>query len=276
MILAVSSYLAALIRFLTSQVAVISERATLNTNDSDYFCETTLDTTEASFLLCSSLIYVFYFARQHTLYYQQTMQQLNTKIIKIFRYSAITLIVGSNIVDTVISLLPKTFKISEIGCIITPEAAHGILLDILRPVLKILTQLMLLSLFIYPLLLHYFKNEKSIAIKPKTVKAILQASISLFVCIVSDFIATILVLVVIARPFPATMQNLLYDVSTMVNVITVIFCFENNRKVMLGSFKRVKTSKVKSQYVNRRSFSVSRKSAGDFGGKNFGTLETVL
>ena len=164
MILAVVSYLATLIRFLTSQVAIISERVTLNSKDADYFCKTTLDATEVAFILCSNLIYVFYFARQHTLFTQQTMRQLNTKLVK---FSAIILIVGSNIVDAVIYLLSKKFKTTDIGCIVIPEVVHGNLLDILRPMIKTLTQFMLLSFFIYPLLLHYFKSEKSIEIKPK-------------------------------------------------------------------------------------------------------------
>ena len=276
LIVAVASYLATLIRFLTSQVAIISERVTLNSADADYFCETTLDAAEASFVLCSSLTYIFYFARQHALYTRPTMEQLNTKVVRVFRYSTIILVVCFNIVTAVVFLMPKSFKTSIIGCILSREDAHGTLPDILWPVVRVFLQLVLLSLFVYPLLLHYFKTENSTEIKPKVLKAIWQSSVSLFVCIVSDFITVILVLTVIPRPFPAALQNLLYDVSMMINVIAVIFCFENNRKVMMGSFKRVKTSKVKSQHVRRRSFSMSGKNAGDFGGKSFGTLETVL
>ena len=262
--LAIGSYTTSLIRFVTSQVAIISERVTLNSSSADWYCEATVDATEVSFFLCLCLTYVFYFARQHILYIQPSMQQLNTRVVRTVRYVAILLIVSLDLAAALIFLLPERFEISEVGCVVRNETDQGFLPNVVGLVIRTCAHLVLLGLLVYPLVVKYIETDKSVTnfTKKKVLNAFWQTSFCMLACVVSDFLAAILFLTVIPRSSPTTLVNCVYDVNSMINVVSIIFCFENNRKVMLGSYRRVKTSKVKSQYVDRRSLnvSVSRKS----------------
>ena len=76
--------------------------------------------------------------------------------------------------------------------------------------------------------------KKAQARDQRVFNAIKSATVSMACCVLSDIFAMVLSTMVLGRNAPLTLSRTVYDVSLFVNVVAVLFCFDNTKKIVVG------------------------------------------
>ena len=266
-------------------------------------CEIVVDISVVVYFLCLLHVGLFLWFRQRYLYLQPSLQRLYSVYIKALSWGYIVFAFLSGISFVLYMTIPQNFQASSNGCVRTKRDKR--LDNYLLASLLVLTEIVFVFLFIYPLYRHhrshktifFIKTEsknspqsevsisKSIATstasaseytndvikskhdypsspvlhhknksggkttsKPlktgerpkklqnvKTEKKILgvmqRSVISACVCMISDVLAFAVVQLFLPEGTVVRFNNIFYDINLIVNILSLVFTFENYKKI---------------------------------------------
>jgi len=211
----------------------------------DYACEVAMDLSIVLFYLTIVSTYFFLWYRQRLLYNQPSLQYLKTKIVSFFSWFSILLILFGGAVSVVIFIEPLSYKLGDFGCISRSVEFHTA--RYLAAGLLVVSQLLIFALFCHPLIKQKAAtrqiSKRSVSQKPlvrteKRLSAALFSTLkSTAVCIVSDILTLILATTAFPETLPAHWSSAFYDFSLFVNIISVIFCFEDRKEIFCSFCK---------------------------------------
>ena len=149
-------------------------------------------------------------------------------------------------VPALLHTIPRSYRMSELGCVRWPEGSDSFVANHMTAVTLVVTQLILLALFCYPLRLHNLKRNKTKkeasssakkacsnnnSTEERVIRAMRKAMVSTAVCVISDVFTLFMITVVIKRA-PLHLSRSAYDLNLTVKSMSVLFCFDGWRKIV--------------------------------------------
>ena len=274
---------------LATQSLVIVDRTFANDVSGDRACEVVIDASVVLFSFSTSPAYFFLWYRQKMLYSQPSLKHLNTRTVRFFSYLFLVLLLFGGMSSCFIHTIPVSYQMSNLGCVRSQTKRPNILANLITVATLILSQVILLGLFCHPLRLHKSNTEvvrkassasrnstassstkmlkgKGKNKEERVYKAIRKATVSMLLCVSSDISAVVMITMVFKGNTPMCLSRVIYDISLFTNIVSVMFCFEEYSKILVGVC-------VPSKYIRqRRSTSASMKSkpaVSNTGGSSF-------
>lgn len=204
----------------------------------DYGCDVGIKFKLFNYVISINLLYLLLWLRQRIFYSHPTMKFLNTRLIRFFGWSTAAIILLGLISTSTIFLVAGKYVGTQWGCVIHDSPLIKIRWMIMISC-TIVSQLLLLSLFVYPLVKHRLRSSVSRGSSTHSdsiIQLIKRATVTTAICIATD-LGFALVIFKFAHKI-MTMTTFLYDVNILVNVICVICSFPNWRVRMLGCSHR--------------------------------------
>ena len=243
-----------IIRLLGTQALILVGEAAGLDSQGDRMCEIVFDFSIVMFSFSTLPVYVFLWYRQKMLYSQASLKKLNTKTVKFFSNLFMVLLFLGGGSSCFIKTLPVSYQNSNFGCVQRTGKKANHLANYITAVTLIISQVILFSLFIHPLRLHgkgakaSLKRSASVAKKRKmkeerVYKAIKSAFVSCIICVTSDIVAVVMSTVILPKTTPCTLTRTIYDMSLFVNLVSVLFCFENASEILFVLCRPVKTAR---------------------------------
>ena len=258
MILALLTPLATMIRVLSIQSLLIIFYVAEEDYRTDHACEIVADLSIFLFLCATLPIYIFLYYRQRILYIQPSLKHLNNKVVRFFSYLFVFLIIFGGAFSTVMYLYPTSYKMSKFGCTKRQVEAENLLPNYLAALITIISQLILFFLFTYPLRKHRQSSKRTSCNESNECKRVMRAirlsTISMMICVTSDILAIVLVAFSVPKDSPRTTVSAIYDLSLFINVLSVLFSFNEYKSISKSLCKSFKHSK---QPQARRIFAVT-------------------
>nr|XP_039262795.1 uncharacterized protein LOC120338881 [Styela clava] len=121
----------------------------------DFACEVMIDIGKALFVLALTPIYIFYWTRQRSFYMNPAMSHRFGGCISVFSNISLALLISMGFIMIPLAVYPDEYEASSVGCILrNGEKIHNARHYVYAGVL-LTCQLTVVSLFLYPLLLHH-------------------------------------------------------------------------------------------------------------------------
>ena len=211
-----------------------------------YICEFVTDLTVVLYYMSNLPIYLFLWARQRILYSQSSLKPLNTKAVKFLSTFAIFLLVIVGIVIIVLLVVPKSYLMSDYGCIRNSEENTNEIMRYIAISIMVKSQVIIFALFVYPL--NHYKNKtgsgdkNSLKMNNRLKRATKLATGSLVLCSFSDLCALALTSIILPDTTPRDFTGVIFDLGLCVNIISLFVSLE---KFSFTVFVKCKTVKKK-------------------------------
>ena len=238
--LAAAGLLITSLRFMTTVLIVAIGYTYEENEEGSRACEILLDFSVAVYALSIAAIYFFVWYRQKLFYSQPMMSHLKTKTVLFFSHSFVIIFLCFGVSSVILFVNPVTYELSKKdGCKILEEAENEHFSNYLVAATLVTSQVILLGLLLNPTIAlrsdlsisSLEKTSKSIITKNKRImRAARAACLCTLVCIISDLLAAFLVSFILTET-RSSFRNLVYDFGLIVNVISIVFCFENYKKI---------------------------------------------
>ena len=206
----------------------------------DFACEIAKDLSVGCFFASVLPAYFFLWKRQRIMYAQPSLKRLNTRTVNVLSYLAIGLLSVGGFGTCVLFILPFDSRISAIGCVDRESESNNELPYLLAAVVMISSQLIIFALFVHPLRLHkknsVVVNRASSDVGKRLKRANVLATTSMTICTGSDLFSLVLRAAVLPELVPLDFVNAIYDLSLVVNILSVMLSFEDYRDIMFGIF----------------------------------------
>ena len=182
----------------------------------------------------SGMVYTFLWLRQRVFYIHPSLKVLNSRAIDIFSLSVIVLwfVFCASVYFAYFSLVHYHF-IKELGCLVEEYS----LVDYRQlittwTIASIVMQIVLLTLFIYPILKRTLwkgklNSDRNICLLRRVKKAVILTS----VCLGSDIAAVVATVLLLQKD--ASSVTFVYGVNLVVNLLVTIACFDHWKKLLL-------------------------------------------
>ena len=129
------------------------------------------------------------------------------------------------------------------GCVERTKRKANHLPSFITTFTLIISQVIFFGLFVHLLRLHdkgakvSLKRSASVTKKKKkkeerVFQAIKSAFVSCVICVLSDVVAVVMSTVVLPKTTPLSLTRTIYDMSLFVNLVSVMFCFENASEIL--------------------------------------------
>ena len=245
--LAVISPLCLILRVLGTQTLIIVEKFAPLNKVGDFRCEIVMDISLILFMVASLPVYTFLWYRQKMLYSNVSLKHLNTKPVRFMSFLFIFILVVGGLSTAIISTGPNNFRISNVGCIQKRNSSSA---NYINAAVLISCQILLACLFCFPLIKHKqnvsLSRSNSSATQKNKVdsvhKAVKLASISCAICIISDVCVMLLATIAFIEG-PLTLTRSIYDVSLFINILCIIVCIENWKKILFSCLQKPQPDK---------------------------------
>lgn len=238
--LATAGLLITSLRFMTTVLIVAIGYTYEENEEGNRACEILLDFSITVYAFSIAAIYFFVWYRQKVLYNQPLMSHLKTKTVLFFSHSFVIIFLCFGASSVILFVKPVTYELSKKeGCKILEKAENQHLPNYLVAATLVTSQVILLGLLLNPTIAlrsdlpisSLEKTSKSIITKNKRImRAARAACLCTIVCITSDVLAAFLVSFILTET-RSSFRNLVYDFGLIVNVISIVFCFENYKKI---------------------------------------------
>lgn len=240
-------------RFISSQALIFIDRLYPLDVTGDQICKITCDVTTIFYTFTIFSTYIFLFYRQRLLYSEPSLKHLNNPFIIFLSVLLIILLVVGSASSAAFFIFSTRFIMSNFGCIrkIEDERKSQFRFIYLSLVVRLCSNLILFFLFLNLLLRHQQKSNSE-RTSHRAMKSIRSATLSMVTCVVTDVAAVVIVVELMPPYLPMPLANGVLDLNLITNLFAIVFCFHDNRKILFGNFKRVKTSRVRSS-ANRGS-----------------------
>jgi len=209
----------------------------------DRMCEVVFDFSIVMFSFSTLPVYTFLWYRQKMLYSQASLKRLNTKTVKFFSNVFVVLLFLGGGSACFVKTIPVAYQNSNFGCVERTGRKANHLANYITAFTLIISQAILFGLFIHPLRLHgkgakaSLKRSASVTAKKKkkeerVFQAIKSAFVSSVICVLSDVLAVVTSTVILPKTAPLSLTRTIYDMSLFVNLVSVMFCFENASEIL--------------------------------------------
>lgn len=160
----------------------------------DFGCEITVKFKSTTQALGIGVIYTVLWLRQRMFYEDPKLKHLSSKFTRMFSLFVIIFLLGSGCVVWLIFIVGVSYKGTPIGCTLVSnfDSASIVGYSILVTTTSFI-QISLLCLFIYPLIKHYQNMKSPNKGENPLIIVIKRATITAFICIVTDAITVIIV-----------------------------------------------------------------------------------
>ena len=169
-------------------------------------------------------IFAFLWMRQRCFYAEPAIQHLSRPLIRALSWGSLGFLTLALLIGNVLFLVTRFYKMTERGCLNHHNTIPSVISWIFVGTATVLSQLILFALFVYPLLKH--KNQLNVISRSNFssfAPIIKRVAMATAVCIISDIIASLLILLV--KEQDEIIPTLAFDVSFVVNVICVLATF---------------------------------------------------
>ena len=169
-------------------------------------------------------IFAFLWMRQRCFYAEPAIQHLSRPLIRALSWGALGFLTLALLIANVLFLMTRFYKMTEHGCLNHHNTIPAVISWIFVGTATVLSQSILLALFVYPLLKHKRQlNTNARSNFSSFAPMIKRVAMAAAVCIISDIIA--LLLIVLVKEQDEIIPTLAFDVSLVVNVICVLATF---------------------------------------------------
>ena len=244
MSLAVCAPVFTLLRLTFTQVLIaVAKLNATTTAHGELLCTVVSVVHNTAYMLSVLPIYVFLWYRQRTLYSKPSLRHLNTRAVNGVSIAVLPLMVAGLLAVNIMFFFIEHHITAEEGYTFRLNAKLGS-----APVYALMAttfsvQVTLFLLFLYPLRNYAGGNsgggsEVRRAKTGKRLKSLIRlASLSITACVASDFVAMCATKALQSGMGTNTMLSIMiYDVNLLVNVVSIMFSFENYRQIATGSF----------------------------------------
>ena len=241
----------------TQAIIIVGRTLADDEKNGQYVCEAVTDLTVVLYYMSNLPIYLFLWTRQRILYSQSSLKPLNTKPVKFLSTFAIFLLVIVGIVIIVLLVVPKSYLMSDYGCIRNSEENTNEIMRYIAISIMVMSQVIIFALFVYPL--NHYKNKtssgdkNSLKMNNRLKRATKLATGSLVLCSFSDLCALALTSIILPDTTPRDFTGIIFDLGLCVNIISLFVSFE---KFSFSVFVKCKT--VKKKLSNQSKDLVSR------------------
>ena len=194
--------------------------------------------------LSLTCLYLLLWSRQVKMYRHRALRHLSSGPLRATSFLVLFGILGCSIASATSYLVTFTLLASPVGCIYDlsfPDGPPSSLPGILLFTISFVFQFSLLGLLIYPLIKHYRVCCRSEASKVKThrniKKTIVRLSVCTTVCVISDGIASYLLVFVNDGSSPVFFWANIYTVNLLCNIVAVICSFADWKQRLFPCFK---------------------------------------
>ena len=216
----------------------------------DFACNWVSNLSTVMFVASITPMYLFLWVRQRTVYMQPSMETLNTLKVKFVSYLTLFQFFVVGIPATAFRVNNSSYQMVEIGCVKKPsESGAGKTVGLVFVSNLVVTQVVLLLLFVYPLSKYYLKNAESDKTKccglknscnEKLKKAIRFSAFCTLVCSVCEVTALMLATMVLPDLTPRYIISCMFDMSLLANLVSLILSFDNYKSILLMKTERSK------------------------------------
>ena len=166
----------------------------------------------------------FLWMRQRFFYAEPAIQHLSRPLIRPLSWGSLGLLTLVMLIVNVLFFFTTFYKMTEHGCLNHHNTIPTVIPWIFWGTATVLGQLLLLALFIYPLLQHKSQLNPTFRSNFRNFASMIKrVAMAAAVCIISDIIALLLILLV--KDQDEIIPTLAYDVSLVVNIICVMATF---------------------------------------------------
>lgn len=169
-------------------------------------------------------VYIFLWTRQRCYYEDPVMKHLSNKATRMMSSLSLLFLFVGNFVGVILFMFFRNFHLSDAGCVndVSSDAVAMFLPWLWVASNSFVFQVMLFVLFIYPLVRHksFVPTGNGFYDFLPLIK---RTTIITAVCIVSDLIT--FVLIIFARDENEIIPTLVYDASSIINVVSVFMSF---------------------------------------------------
>ncbi|XP_039260506.2 uncharacterized protein LOC120336804 [Styela clava] len=175
-----------------------------------------------------SSMYLVLWLRQWSFYNHPAMNEGKFKKLRIICILLLFVMIATGVWNAVAFLLERDIKIDEMGCIQTDTSGNTMIKFYILGACTLFYQIVLLTLFAYPLALHARKNISSECSRRRSVmRVIRRVFIATLLCCFTDLLATVLS-VVLENAYPDS-SFIVYNFNVAGNFLCLMYTFSDWR-----------------------------------------------
>ena len=232
-----------LLRLILNSIIIIIGSRFSSIKYKDQFCEVIEDLTIILFFFALLPTYFFLWFRQRVFYTQPSFAYLYTTTIKVLSWASVTSLCIGGVFTVSMITLPLTSKMESYGCEYSLENTTYKLYFYIGAVIMIFSQIIIFTLFVYPLRVYKKTASKQRVsstnkVNERMIKANRLATISMLICVISDFFPAAIVALALHKKTSTYLFNTTYDVSLIVNIFCIMLSFEDYKEIIFVRFKK--------------------------------------
>ena len=187
-------------------------------------CDLLVALKPVTFFLATLPSYLFFWHRQRTLYRSKALVRLNNRCVRILNVASIAAIVAGGLVGLALNeaFFRRHLRLTGAGCMFADHNAPTYYLNSLTGAVFVAATSTMFALFVYPLRKHRGASSASRIAR----RAVFKATGSLAVCIVSDVLAPLVVVLLFPPTWPRYTTSVVYDVASMCNSAAVVLSYD--------------------------------------------------
>ena len=198
------------------------------------YCDTTNKVKMVLTTINVAGVYLFLWTRQRFCYAQTAMNHLSTSLTRAASWVSLILLFLAQFLGTILFVKTRDFITTPQGCLAVQSTEIPLEVAwIFVAVTTISFQILLATLFIYPLLRHKMLVQNQTNFN-KFFPLIKRTAITTIICVVTDLLSSLLILY--GRDEYGITPTLVYDVSALTNVICIFASFGDWKLQILSPF----------------------------------------
>lgn len=247
--------LSSLLTLIVSQVAIIIDRTAAADNCGDLQCDIIMKVSIVSFIISYMFTYIFLWYRMKNLYSQPTIKQIKNKWISFLIGFVLFTILCAALMHMFILLFFVRHYQTDSGC---KQKKVFSIVTYLSYAVKVASNFVLFGLFYYPIRTHgksmkfimIYRRENRCSIKrnkrnTNLLNKIRLALRSMILCVISDFITTMVDSEVLPKNSPGIVINAIWDINLLFNIAAIVFTFKKIAIKVIRSSVRSQNLSIK-------------------------------
>lgn len=220
------------------------------------WCEVTRDLGVCAVFVCFVSVAIFLWTKQRAFYGHPSLGPIFGKWVERLSRASLVLTILGGVVALSLALFPTEYKSGPTGCVLREGNGQYEFRKYVYGAVLVLSQVLLIGLFIYPVHIHYKKQKRpgiareSISTRQKNVVSQKQSSkrdnqvyalikrtlILACIYVTSGLLLTVVLTRVLPQDAPQYLFTLVYDVVVLTNVISIVVSFEHWKAMLAHPF----------------------------------------
>ncbi|XP_039270453.2 uncharacterized protein LOC120345122 [Styela clava] len=213
-----------------------------------YDCNALGKSREICLIICFFIIYFFLWTRQRIFYIHKALSHLNSRKLSTISYVILILWVTYAICASCCLMVIVHYEHKPgLGCVTASDTAKYLRAILISYVIvSTLMQVSLLYLFVYPIISRSALASNSSndnRSRTRVMGRVKKAIILTLICIFTDIISLVISIVSFSKE--TNMFSSTYIINLIVNVMCIIFCFDNWNKMLIPCWKTTREERAK-------------------------------